>query len=122
LVGDSRRAVLALLAQLLRDVAQVARVLMHLLAGLGRPLVDLVASSVTRLAGGPAHLLARLVASLLRLLLRLVLDAAVVAGRPGGGAGVCRPCHVAAPSSRCESGGVTRGLLGVHRSPARLAC
>ena len=62
--------------------------LLDLLAGLRRALVDLVARAVARLSGRLANLLAGLLANVLRLLLRLFLDAAVPAVRCGGGAGI----------------------------------
>src|SRR4051794_12259988 len=80
-----------------------------LLADLGRALVDLVASAVTRLAGRLADLLARLLADLLRLLLRLLLDAAVATVRCGGGAGIGGSRHGSAPFSLDWVGGRSRG-------------
>src|SRR3954453_3260010 len=93
LMGDPRGTVLALLLQLLGDGAQVARLLIDLLAGLRRALVDLLADAVASLPLGLRELLARLLLDLLRLLLGLLLDAVAAAGSGGGGAGICRSGH-----------------------------
>src|SRR3954452_15596500 len=103
LIGDLRRPLLALLAQLPRDVAQVGGVLVDLLAGLRGALVDLLAHPVAGLSGGLSYLLARLIADLLRLLLCLLLDA-VSTVRGGGSAGVGGSCHCRSFSSRCRVG------------------
>ena len=82
LLGELRRLVLALLAQLVGDAADVGRGGADLLARLRRALVDLVADPARRLALG-----------LLRLLLRFLLGLLRAGARPIGRGGSSKTAH-----------------------------
>ncbi len=83
LLGELRRLVLAPLAQLVGNRADVARLARDLLAGVGRALIDLATDAIARLACHLLSLLLRLASSLLNLLLHRLLLSHTVGGRTG---------------------------------------